>query len=114
MGDGVDSFQKARNTLALGHVSLCTGRLCDVHHAGALMHRQQKNTHAGKTFVDFPRRAKTVQHRHRDIQDHQIRSELKGPGHCFLPVVSFPADLKTMVFEDAAHPRAQRFMIIYN
>ena len=114
MGDGVDSFQKARNTLALGHVSLCTGRLCDVHHAGALMHRQQKNTHAGKTFVDFPRRAKTVQHRHRDIQDHQIGSELKSPGQCFLPVVGFPADLKTMVFEDGAHPCTQRFVVIYN
>ncbi len=114
MSDGVDSFQEARNTLALGHVSLRTGRLRDVHHAGTLMHRQQKNTHAGKALVDFPRRAKAIKHRHGDIQNHQIRSELKSPEHCFLPVVGFPADLKTMVFEDGAHPRTQRFVVIYN
>jgi len=64
--------------------------------------------------VNFPRRAKAVQHRHRDIQNHQIRSKLKSSCQSFLPVVGFSADLKTMGFQNGAHPCTQRFVVIYN
>ena len=80
MSDGVDRFQQSRYPLALGHVSSRAGRLGDVYHAGAFMHRKQKYAYAGETFVNFPRCGEPVQHRHGDIQNHQIRFQLKSPG----------------------------------
>jgi hypothetical protein len=80
MRDCVHGLQQAGDAFAFGHVPPRSGGLGDVYHACAFMHGEKKNTHAGKTLMNFPRGAETVKHRHRNIQNHQVRSELEGPG----------------------------------
>jgi len=62
--------------------------------------------------MDFARGAETVEDRHGDIQDDQVRPELQSLGESFLAVGGFPAHLKAARFQDRAHTRPQSFMIV--
>lgn len=86
VGDGVHGFEQPGDAFAFGHVSAGAGGLCNIHHAGALVHGQKKDVYAREALADFAGGGETVKNGHGDIQNHEIRLELNGLGQSIAPV----------------------------
>lgn len=69
------------------------------------MHGQQENPDTWEAFGNFSRGAETIQNRHGDVQDDQIRAQLSGLFKSFLSVRGFAADFDAARFKDRADTR---------
>ena len=95
MSDGVNRLQQCGEALALPHIAACTGRLSNVNHVGTLVHGQQQDRHTRKLLADFTSSAKSVQDRHSDVEDNEVRPKLARFVESLTAICRFPADLDT-------------------
>jgi hypothetical protein len=106
VSDSVHGTDQARDAFAFRDVAARSRRLRHVHHAGALVHGQQKYPHTGKALGNFSRSGKTVENRHGDVQDHEVRPQLGSLFESFQAIRGFPANLKAPRFENRTHTRS--------
>jgi hypothetical protein len=92
---GVNGPQEGRQTLAFAYVPARAGGLGYIDHIRTLVHGEQQNRNTRKNLADFSGGGETVQHRHRDIEDYQIGSELASFVERFTAIAGLAANFHT-------------------
>lgn len=112
MSDGVDGSEQPSDAFTFRNVAPRSRRLGHVHHAGALVHRQQKDSDTGKPFVNLSRGGEAVENRHRNVENYQIWTQLCDLFQGFQSVGGFSAHFKAARLQNGSHTCAQRLVII--
>ena len=112
MRDRVYGAQQPGNAFTFRNVAARSRRLGHVHHAGALVHRQQKDSDTGKPFVNLSRGGEAVENRHRNVQNYQIWTQLCDLFQGFQSVGSLSANFKAARLQNGSNTCTQRLMIV--
>lgn len=114
MGDRVYGAQQAGDAFTFRNVAARSRRLGHVHHAGALVHGQQKDSDTGKPFVNLSRGGEAVENRHRNVENYQIWTQLCDLFQGFQPVGGFSAHFQAARLQNGSDTGTQRLVIINN
>jgi hypothetical protein len=111
---GVDGSEQASDAFTLRHVAARSRGLGHIYHAGALVHGQQKNSDTRETFVNLSRRAEAVKNGHRNVQNHEVWTQLRNLIQRFQSIGGFSANLKPARLQNRPNSRTQRLVVVYN
>ena len=114
MSDGVDGSEQASDAFTFGDVAARSRRLGHIHHAGTLVHGQQKDSDTGQPLVNLSRGGEAVENRHSDVENHEVRAQLRDLFQGFQPVGGFAANFKAARLQNSSYTSTQRLMVIYN
>jgi hypothetical protein len=114
VGDRVYGAQQAGDAFTFRNVAPRSRRLGHVHHAGALVHGQQKDSDTRKPFVNLSRGGEAVKNRHRDVENYQIWTQLRDLFQGFQPIGGFSAHFKAARLQNGSHTGTQRLVVVYN
>jgi hypothetical protein len=114
VSDGVDGAEQASDAFTFRDVAARSRRLGHVHHAGTLVHGQQKDSDTGKPLVNLSRGGEAVENRHRNVENYQIWTQLCDLFQGFHPVGGLSANLKAARLQNRPDTSTQRLMVIYN